>query len=442
MIKKVFLCFMISIFSFSQELITVEQAIQYALKNSNQIKILKNDVMITDNNTSLGSAGLLPTIIINSGYNNSVSNSEFEFNSFINFGGDEPMDEIEAENAKSEGFSSSIALNYTLFNGFSGIYTLKKFKYLDKLSQEKLQFEIENKIIEVVMKYYEFLNKQNLYNVLKETYDISLDRYQRSLEKSKYGSSSNLELLNAEIDLNTDLINFNNSFVDLNATKNDLFLLIGTSDSSFVFDQNVVFNNKMSLKDLIAKQKENNISILIAELNYEIAIQDLKISKSKLFPKLDFSTSFSFNKMGSETSFISRQTDTGVFGMFNLQFPIFSGDIRRKNIKNARLNLESKTHQLEEVNKVIQTSMQNSYNLYTEGLKNLEIQKKNLNNFKLNFEKSKDLYLLGQLSSVDFRGAQLNLMNFQINYSNNLFNTKIQEYILYQFAGMLIMKED
>ena len=37
----------------------------------------------TLNNTSLGAAGLLPSIIINSGYNSSISNSEFEFNSFL-----------------------------------------------------------------------------------------------------------------------------------------------------------------------------------------------------------------------------------------------------------------------------------------------------------------------------------------------------------------------
>ena len=35
------------------------------------------------------------------------------------------MDEIEANNASSASFSSSIGINYTLFNGFSGIYTLK-----------------------------------------------------------------------------------------------------------------------------------------------------------------------------------------------------------------------------------------------------------------------------------------------------------------------------
>ena len=434
-----YLLFFVTIFSFSQEIITLEIAIQHALENSNDIKIAKNEVKINDNNTSLGTAGLLPSIIINSGYNASITNSEFEFNSFLDFGGGS-MDQVEANNAMSSGFSSSIGFNYTLYNGFSGIYNLKKFDYLDNFSKQNLQFQIENKIIEVVLKYYEYLNKKNLYNALKEAEKISLDRYKRSYEKSKYGLSSNLDLLNAEIDLNTDMINLNNAEIDFKATRNDLFFLIGKSDTTFIFDESILFNDSLVLNDLLKKQKHKNSSILMAELNYNIAKQDLKISKSKMSPKVDLSTSFSFNKIGSETSFISKQTDRGVFGVVSIQFPIFNGDIVRRNIKNSKLNLESKKYQLNEVQNKIELSLINAYNLYNQGLKNLEIQRENLEIFDLNFQKSKELYLLGQLSSVQFREAQLNLLNFKINYSANLFNTKIQEYLLYQFSGMLIME--
>ena len=52
------------IFFFSKMLLNV---IQYAIVNSNNIKIAKNDLIINDNNTSLGSAGLLPIIVLHLG---------------------------------------------------------------------------------------------------------------------------------------------------------------------------------------------------------------------------------------------------------------------------------------------------------------------------------------------------------------------------------------
>ena len=234
-------------------------------------------------------------------------------------------------------------------------------------------------------------------------------------------------------------MNLSNSRIDYENSRSELFFLMGKTDSTFIYDQTILFNDSLEIENLFEKLKQKNSSILIAQSNFDIARQDLKISKSKVSPKIDFSTSFSFNKSGSETSFISKQTDRGLFGVISLQFPIFNGDLIRKNIKNSKINLESKKYQLEEIIDRLELSLINTFNLYKQGLKNLQIQKNNLEIFELNFQKSKELYKLGQLNSLQFREAQLNLLNFKINYSANLFNTKIQEYLLYQYSGMLLI---
>ena len=431
--KKWIIIFICS-YSFSQEIITLDKAISYTLENSHEIAIAKNNDKIIDNNTSLGAAGLLPNLIISSGYNASLSNTNLEFNPFVDFG----TEEIDVSQALSSSLSSSVGFNYTLFNGFNGIYTLKKFDYLDKSSKENLRFQIENKIIDVVVKYYEFLNIKQTNNVLQETYQISKDRYNRLLERYDFGSISNLELLNAEADLNTDLINLNNSSLNLKICKNNLHFLMGFSDTiNTIIEDKIIFNDNINLDDLKIKSALNNSTILMAQLSHKIAEQDLKISKSSIAPKVDLITSYSFNQVGSETSFISKQSDQSFFGGINIQIPIFTGNIRRSAIKNSKINLDSKRHELESIQDNIYITLVNTYESYIEGLNNLELQEKSLNTFEINFEKSKDLYLIGQLSSVDFRESQVNLMNFKLLYSANLYNTKIQEFILYQLSGLL-----
>ena len=421
-------------YSFSQEIITLDKAISYTLENSHEIAIAKNNDKIIDNNTSLGAAGLLPNLIISSGYNASLSNTNLEFNPFVDFG----TEEIDVSQALSSSLSSSVGFNYTLFNGFNGIYTLKKFDYLDKSSKENLRFQIENKIIDVVVKYYEFLNIKQTNNVLQETYQISKDRYNRLLERYDFGSISNLELLNAEADLNTDLINLNNSSLNLKICKNNLHFLMGFSDTiNTIIEDKIIFNDNINLDDLKIKSALNNSTILMAQLSHKIAEQDLKISKSSIAPKVDLITSYSFNQVGSETSFISKQSDQSFFGGINIQIPIFTGNIRRSTIKNSKINLDSKRHELESIQDNIYITLVNTYESYIEGLNNLELQERSLNTFEINFEKSKELYLIGQLSSVDFRESQVNLMNFKLLYSANLYNTKIQEFILYQLSGLL-----
>ena len=134
----IFICY----FSFSQEAITLDKAISFTIENSHEIAIAKNNNQIINNNTSLGAAGMLPNLIISSGYNASLSNTNLEFNPFVDFG----AEEIDVSKALSSSFSSSAGFNYTLFNGFNGIYTLKKFNYLDESSKENLRFQIENKL--------------------------------------------------------------------------------------------------------------------------------------------------------------------------------------------------------------------------------------------------------------------------------------------------------
>ena len=53
---------------------------------------------------------------------------------------------------------------------------------------------------------------------------------------------------------------------------------------------------------------------------------------------------FSFNQTGSETSFISKQSAQSFFGGINVQIPIFSGNLIRSSIKNAKINLDSKIY--------------------------------------------------------------------------------------------------
>jgi len=426
----IFICY----FSFSQEVITLDKAISFTIENSHEIAIAKNNNQIINNNTSLGAAGMLPNLIISSGYNASLSNTNLEFNPFVDFG----AEEIDVSKALSSSFSSSAGFSYTLFNGFNGIYTLKKFNYLDESSKENLRFQIENKIIDVVVKYYEYLNIKQTNNVLQETYQISKDRYNKLLERYELGSISNLELLNAEADLNTDLINLNNSSLNMKISKNNLHLLMGLSDTiSTTIEDQIIFNQNINIDDLKIKSTLNNASILMAQLNYKIAAQDLKISKSSLAPKIDLVTSYSFNQVGSETSFISKQSDQSFFGGINIQIPIFTGNLRRSTVKNSKINLDSKSRQLESIQDNIYIALVNTYESYVDGLNNLEIQEKSLNTFEINFEKTKELYLIGQLSSVDFRESQVNLMNFKLLYSANLYNTKIQEFILYQISGLL-----
>ena len=80
------LCVCFSYCVFSQDMLTLEKAIEYGISNSHDIAIIKNNARIVKNTNHLGAAGMLPNITISSGYNGSINDAELEFNSFVDFG--------------------------------------------------------------------------------------------------------------------------------------------------------------------------------------------------------------------------------------------------------------------------------------------------------------------------------------------------------------------
>ena len=434
--KNIVLLLLISISGFSQEILTLEKAIEYALSNSNELSIAKNDARIIKNINHLGAAGMLPSVIISSGYNGSINDSELEFNSFLDLGGNMESD-IEASQAKSSSLSSSIGLNYRLFNGFNGIYTLSKFKNQNLAANENIRYQIENKILEVIQQYYDVLNKINIYKTFKKSYNISLDRYNQILEKHNLGSISKINLLNSEVNLNQDKIKMKEAEVALKTSKLNLSLLLSIPDYNFDLQHEFSFNQNLNLDELLNKMNFNNSSIIIANLNYAIANDELKIAKSNFTPIIDLFSSYSYNNRQSETSFISRQKDHGVVVGFNIEIPIFSANMRRKNYHNAKISLESKNLSLNQIKSTIETALRNSYYTYTEGLNNLTLLKENLETIEKTASINKELYDLGQISNLEYRDSQILLDQANINYTSKLSSIKIQEYIIYQLSGQL-----
>jgi outer membrane protein len=426
-------------FTFSQDLLTLEKAIEYGLTNSHDIAIIKNDATIIKNINHIGAAGVLPNITISSGYNGAINNSELDFNSFLSFG--EDMDSsIDATQAKSVNISSSIGLSYRLFNGFNGIYTLRKFEKQNNIADENTRYQIELKILDIIKQYYDMLNRKHIYNTFKISHQISLERYNQALERHNLGAISKINLLNAEVNLNQDKVQMEESLIKLRESELNLKLILGTPDLSFDLQHEFNFNQNLEIETLLKQTFSNNTSIIIAELNYSVAKDELKISKSNFSPSIDLFSSYSYNNRKSETSFISEQKDNGVIAGINVEIPIFSSNMRRKNFQNAKINLDSKNHSLEHIKETIKTALLNAYYNYSENLNNLVLMKSNLETIEKTANINKELYDLGQISNLEYRESQILLDQAEISYNSKLSQTKIQEYIIYQLSGQLQSK--
>ena len=114
--------------------------------------------------------------------------------------------------------------------------------------------------------------------------------------------------------------------------------------------------------------------------------------------------------------------------------------MKRKSFQNAKINLESKNYSLEYINKTINTALVTAYHTYSDGLKNLDLLKKNLETIEKTANINKDLYDMGRISNLEYRESQILLDQAEIDYNSKLSFIKIQEYLIYQLSGQLQIK--
>lgn len=419
---------------FGQELLTKESAINIALENNYGIKIAKNNVKAAENNASIYNSDYLPTLTANAGANYSNETTEFTAQNGT---------QTEVNDAESKQYNASIGLNYTLFDGFGRAYNYKKLKESFNFSELEAQAIIENTVLQIFSVYYEVAQLlENNRNIL-ESLNISKQRLTRTQYGFDYGQNTKLQLLNAEVDVNNDSIRYINAQRFLANSKRDLNLLLGRSvETDFTVETNITFNLVFELQSLMEKAKQHNVEMQKAAKNIELSEFDIKINKSNLYPTLDFKSSYGFNKADNDASFnYAEQLSNGLNAGFSLNWNLFDGGSTKVRIQNAKIHNDNLIIQKELVFNELERNVANSLEIYTNALFILSAEEKNVETNKRNFLRTEEAYKLGQITSIEFRQAQVNLLNAQSNLNQATYDAKNAELKLLQLTGELLNTE-
>ena len=109
--------------------------------------------------------------------------------------------------------------------------------------------------------------------------------------------------------------------------------------------------------------------------------------------------------------------------------------MQRKTSEIQKYNREIELKKAEEE---LQSDVLNAYEDYENKLFEMKAEEQNVTLNELNFTKTKKQFGLGQISSLDYRQAQINYVNAQNNYARARYDVKIAEINLKQLGGKLI----
>lgn len=417
--------------AYSQEVLTKDQAINLALDHNYSIQVAHNKAEIAKNNAGIYNSKFLPTLSANAGLNYSNTDSDNTLqNGTI----------VSSDNAEYNNYNASIALRYTLFDGFGRMYNYKKLKESHLLSELDARGIIENTFLKVYATYFEVARLTQNENRYKESLAISKERYKRASYSFEYGQTTKLEVLNAEVDVNNDSIAYLNIKRQLANAKRDLNLILGREiTSDFKVETAVLFIENIQISELLQDAQTNNVTMLKAESNLESGNYDLKINNAGWFPTLSFGSSYGFTNFNNDVTYLyNEQKSKNLSAGLSLSWNLFDSGTTKTKVQNAKISLENLTIQKEEIVQELNRTMLNSWEIYQNNLFTLKAEETNLDTNKRNFERSQELYKLGQITSIQFRQAQVNLLNAEINLNRAKYEAKNAEIYMLQLSGRLL----
>ena len=416
--------------TFAQEVLTRDEAMKLALEHNYAIQVAQQNIQSAENNKSIYNTGYLPTA-------NASGGAQITYNAGENqtVQGDFTFDPAEAYS-----YNASVGVNYVIFNGLGRMYNYKQLKEQHHLTELQAKQIIENTMLQLSTAYFNIAQLSENIGILKSALNISKTRLKRAEYGYEYGQGTQLNILNAEVDVNNDSINLLNTKQQLANAKRNLNLIMGrTLDTEFAVDTTVVFQLALSADEASSKAFERNV--MIAQTKSQLANSEyaIKASRAGWFPSLSTSAAYAYQGQNNPNgAFLLGNESYGPQAGLSLSWNIFDGGTTKTRTQSAKIALQTQKIQQEQTAYTVQRDVLNAYATYENALFVLQAQQANLATAKRNFDRTNEMYKQGQVTSIEFRQAQLNQLNSQSNYSQAKYNTKNAELQVKQLAGVLL----
>lgn len=413
----------------AQEIVTIENAVRIALENNYEIKIASNNSLINKTNVTTGNAGMLPKATANIIDNNGIQNlSQTRADGTVN----------KLNNAKSSSLNYGVGLDWTIFDGFKMFAKLDQLKELQKLGEAQLKLTIITKISDVNATYFNLVQQQQQLAALDTTIVISNQRLNLAQNRFSIGKASKLEVLNAQVDLNTDkvaLLRQKELYANTKIVLNQI--LARDAKTDFFVVNNVTVDGQLLLPELIVLAEKQNPQLEAQIISKRIAELQLKQIKGTRYPIVKLNTGYNFSDSQSSLGFTTQSSARGLNYGFSASLNLFDGFAQNRNEQIAKIQIENSKLAFDQQSQLLNSELATSYQTYLTNLELIDLEEKNEAIANQNLNITLDKFRIGTITTLEFRTAQLNYVNAKVRYSNAQFQAKLSEIALKELAGTI-----
>jgi outer membrane protein len=421
---------------------SLQQAIEYAYQNQNDIKNAQLDAEISKSKVKETVAIGLPQVSGSANIQRFLDIPTQLIPNFISpLTGAAPgtyPEFIEARFGTNYNASLGLSVNQLLFDGNYLIGLKASSVYKDLTIKALARTKIETNVA-VTKAYYSVLVNRERLSLL----DANIVRLEKTLKDTKaYFENGFAE----KVDYDRLSVLYNN----LTTERENVAKLVELSISLLKFQIGMPINNELILSDklesiqLQALVESNQVLTAEERVEYQLLKTSMKLNELDYkrnivthAPSLVAFGSFSKNYLNNDFgTLFDKSFPTSVIGL-QLNVPITGSGKKYHQTKQAKLTLEKSKNDLSNMENALNLQSKQSQISYNNSIRSLENQRKNMDLAKEVLRVSKAKYDQGIGSSLEVTTAETSLKEAETNYISSLYDALIAKVELDKAFGKI-----
>lgn len=415
--------------AYSQQLITLQAAIDSALYNNLGLILVRNEAAIADNNATKANAGMLPRVDLNAGTNYANNNLNQKLSTGV---------EINKSGVSNKSFNGQLAVNWTLFDGTKMFATYQKQQILKDMGDLNVQIKTEEIISEIIRAYSEIVRQSIVLKGIIQNISLYEERVKLADTKLKIGKSSRSEFLQASLDLNLQKGNLVKQTTLLkNAKLNLSRLMMRPLNSEFETTDSLTIDKTILLPKLLSDLENGNKQLQLLHMDELKRTQEIKEQESNYYPKVNLNAGYNFvSSSSSQGLFLINQNRGPLVGL-TLNWNLYNGT-QRKQVENAKLLRENTKLVYDDTKIALQSMVIAVWQNYQDAMELAKTEEESYKMANENLSIMLQRFKLGEATILELKDAQQVNEASTVRLANTLYDAKTAETDLLYLTGKLI----
>ena len=414
------------IFAQAQETLhlTLEQALEIALSESNTIKIADKTVEKTGYAQKGSYASLYPNVNINGSYQRTLQKQVM----VMDMGGQA----MEIKVGRDNNISTSASASMPLVN--ASLWESLKLSAIDvELAVEQARSSKIGLVKQVKQAFYAVLLAQKSLEVVKDVYDNARDNYEKTEQRFNVGKVSEVDRLRAQVTMMNAEPNVSSAENAILLTTWQLKAVMGidlATEIEVIGDLND-YATQMLTPYVSEDDLSSNSTLMQLDIQDRLLESTIKMQKRQYLPTLAASINYNYSAMGDE----ELRWFPSSTAALSLSIPVFDGFQKRYNIKQTKVSKNMLELQREDTERNLRVAIRNYNDQLSLSIKNYQAANATVGIAQKSYEISEKMYEVGKATLVELNDAQLALQQAQLTQAQAIYSFMVTKASLDELIG-------